>query len=151
MDGRRGFHQRPGMMWFSRPPTLGQVERRDLAWAALWDHACAIASNIAQLERVSNVAPARVLGVGGGFRSRTFARLVADFTGRPIVISSDGADATVLGAARVVSSALGTPMAPYESSTTVIPDPPEVIAQYPGVDVWLAGSKWLTDAPIPVS
>ncbi len=58
--------------------------RADVARAFIEAHAYGIRGNLEDLERATGGAASRVCLLGGAARSRSFAQLVADTTGRPI-------------------------------------------------------------------
>jgi xylulokinase len=58
--------------------------RADVARAFIEAHAYGIRGNLEDLERATDATASRICLLGGAARSRAFAQLVADTTGRPI-------------------------------------------------------------------
>lgn len=104
--------------------------RGDVARAFIEAHAYGIRGNLEDLERATGAPASRVCLLGGAARSRSFAQLVADTTGRPI-----GRVASEYPAGRafawLAAAALGTgdTEAPGFSGETIDPRPSDALEE----------------------
>lgn len=104
------FHERRSLRhggFFFRSPFQEGSDLVDLLWAELADVACSIYEQLWRLRELSGHGRAHVLGCGGGFRSDTLCRMLADLSGLELRLRPGFEQATVLGLAAVCNAALG--------------------------------------------
>ena len=106
------FYQRRSLRkgGFFLPSPLGAgVDRVDLIWAVLADIACSIYEQFQNLSDLTeNRAPA-ILGCGGGFQSRALCQMLADLSGRELVLRPGFEQATVQGLIQLCDETMGEP------------------------------------------
>ena len=94
------------------------MDRIDLMWAALADIACATYEQLWRLCELSGHQNGYILGCGGGFRSETLCRMLADLSGLELRLRPGFEQATLFGLTVLCSRALGLPE-PHEASGSV--------------------------------
>ena len=104
--------------------------RADVARAFIEAHAYGIRGNLEDLERATGAAASQVCLLGGAARSRPFAQLVADTTGRPIgrVASDYPAGRAFAWLARCGGDAQGA-ATPVFSGETIEPRPSDALEE----------------------
>ena len=98
--------------FFLRSPWPDGADRVDLLWAALADTACATYEQLWRLRELSGHGRDYVLGCGGGFRSETLCRMLADLSGLELRLLPGYAQATLYGLTVLCSRARGTQTPP---------------------------------------
>lgn len=88
-------------------PVSHELTRASFVRATLWDIACSIKENLEILCSVSGSTPDFVWACGGGFQSKLLRQLVANLTGKKILIREGYQQSSVAGAALVCNEALG--------------------------------------------
>lgn len=88
-------------------PLSEKVDCIDMAWAVLADIACSIYEQLCSLIELTGFEKTYVLGCGGGFRSKTFCRMIADLSGLELRIRPGFEQATVNGLVALCNNALG--------------------------------------------
>ena len=78
-----------------------------MLWAVLADVACATYEQLWRLRELCGHDRDYILGCGGGFRSETLCRMLADLSGLELRLLPGFEQATVLGLCRLCSGALG--------------------------------------------
>ena len=104
------FHERRALRtggFFLGTPFPDQVDRVDMLWAVLADIACATYEQLWRLRELCGHDRDYILGCGGGFRSETLCRMLADLSGLELRLLPGFEQATVLGLCRLCSGALG--------------------------------------------
>ena len=85
------------------------MDRVDLIWAVLADIACSIYEQFQNLSDLTgNQAPA-ILGCGGGFQSQALCQMLADLSGRELVLRPGFEQATVQGLIQLCGETMGEP------------------------------------------
>ena len=127
---------RNGGFWFRSPFQEGG-DLVDLLWAELGDIACSIHEQLWRLRELSGHSRGYVLGCGGGFRSETLCRMLADLSGLELRLKPGFEQATVLGLVNICSQALGFDMpAPDGKDRIFRPHADRLIHRY--YPVWSA-------------
>lgn len=93
--------------FFMPSPLSEKVDCIDMAWAVLADIACSIYEQLCSLIELTGFEKTYVLGCGGGFRSKTFCRMIADLSGLELRIRPGFEQATVNGLVALCNNALG--------------------------------------------
>lgn len=95
--------------FFTRLPVAETVNITEVLWAVLADIACATVEQLTNLE--STIAPEQddLRGCGGGLQSPALAQMLADLTGRNLVLRSGFEQATLVGLSEVCRQSLGVP------------------------------------------
>ena len=86
------------------------VERTDLIWAVVADIAC---STYTQYRNLCEMIPHKkdcILGCGGGFQSRILCQMIADLTGKELVIREGFEQASINGCVKVCNEYFGIQM-----------------------------------------
>lgn len=125
MDAHLDYRPRWGGLVFARPPAVREPTRADIAWAALWDMACAISLNARQVMRVSGKRAERIWGVGGGVASRVLTSMIASLLQQPVYVAAEAPQASTVGAAFLLSKAIGV------RSSRMVEDNPQVVTVCP--------------------
>ena len=95
--------------FFMNSPMRTAPDRIDMGWALLADIACSVWEQLKCLLEITGSDPERILGCGGGLRSRNLCGMIAELSGREIVCREGYEQATLLGLVKICSSALGEP------------------------------------------
>lgn len=77
------------------------IERTDLIWAVVADIAC---STYTQYQNLCDMIPHKkdyILGCGGGFQSRVLCQMIADLTGKELVIRDGFEQASINGCVKI--------------------------------------------------
>lgn len=101
MSAKSGFPPGWGALFIPSPLSLA-LSRADIASSVLWDMACAIRANLEQIDGLAPVTQRRrIWGVGGGFQSATFRRMVTTLLQSALYSVPGSHQASLLGAARL--------------------------------------------------
>jgi len=96
-----------GGFYFSVPVSAG-LSRAAFMKAALWDMACCIKENFEVLNEVSPHGLPYVWACGGGFQSALLRRFITGLIQKPLRIATGFEQASVTGAALILSEALSS-------------------------------------------
>ena len=106
------FYERKSLRhggFFMRSPLDFAVDRVDMMYAVLADTACAIYEQLWRLREITGHKKDYILCCGGGFRSETLCRMLADLSGLEVRLKPGYDQATVRGLAKLCARALGDP------------------------------------------
>lgn len=103
-----------GAVTFPLPLLVSDAGRSDVLRATLEGIACAIRSNLEQLEAISGLRADRLALGGGMSRSSLFARIVADVIDRPVHVAAHP-ETSAVGAAALAAVATGLHSSPDEA------------------------------------
>ena len=93
--------------FFMRSPLRPDMDRVDMVWAVLADVACAIYEQLFRLKALTGADRPYILCAGGGFRSETLCRMLADLSGLELRLKPGFEEATVNGLVSICNAALG--------------------------------------------
>jgi autoinducer 2 (AI-2) kinase len=104
-----------------RSPLGPDCDITDLAWALLADTAFSIYEQYLSLCDMLPFDKPYIRCCGGGFRSRTLCRLLADLTGKELILAGEFSQASILGCADVCNDFFGLSRDTGESSIVYRP------------------------------
>ena len=121
--------------FFMNSPMRKAPDRIDMGWAMLADIACSVWEQLRRLLEIADVQPERILGCGGGLRSRNLCRMIAELSGKEIVLKDGFEQATLLGLVKICNAALGETEHPGSGERIIRPGESRLIKEYHAV--WL--------------
>lgn len=87
-------------------PVSHTLKRADFVFATLWDIACSIKENYDCLHEVSPHYKDYVLACGGGVQSKQLRQMIANLTGKKVIICDTYRQASSIGGALICNEAL---------------------------------------------
>ena len=85
-------------------PFNQELEKIDLLHAVVADIAFSIVFKIRQNEVLSQTTSPYIVGAGGGLRMESLCQMIADLTGKKLVLKENFDEASLIGAARICFS-----------------------------------------------
>ncbi|WP_293301998.1 FGGY family carbohydrate kinase [Pedobacter sp. UBA4863] len=90
-------------------PVSHLLKRADFVFATLWDIACSIKENYDCLDEISKHDKDYVLACGGGVQSKKLRQLIANLTGKKVIVCDTYRQSSAIGGALICNQALGKP------------------------------------------
>jgi len=122
--------------FFLKPPLDAAFDPVDLMWAALADIACSVYEQLWRLCDLTGNRDAYLLGCGGGFQSPSLCQMLADLSGRSLVLSPGFGQATAMGLVSVCNRYFGQTL-PGKNETPIEYHPKENQLVHRYYPVWL--------------
>lgn len=120
-------------------PVSHLLTRADFVYATLWDIACSIKENYDCLNEVAAHEKDYLLVCGGGVQSKRLRQMIANLTGKNVVVCDTYRQSSAIGAALICNQTLGKPN--IERRVIDETPPNEVAQDLSNYHAWKAARK----------
>lgn len=106
------------------------IKKEDFIHGVILDIACTITYNIKLLEKITESTIPYIIGCGGGFQGNILPQLLADISGKKIIIKDNYKDASLVGAAYLCNEGINEKYNEPQLSKSLEPKSEKTLDQY---------------------